>query len=49
LKTSAVGAKLKGEDRAKAELEVNAQNTKITDLESKITQAETKLIEYKKD
>jgi hypothetical protein len=34
LKTNAVTAKMKGEDRAKAEVEITGQVTKITDLET---------------
>jgi vacuolar-type H+-ATPase subunit I/STV1 len=46
LKTSAVTAKLKGEDKAKTEVEITAQVTKITELEGKVTQAEAQLIEF---
>jgi chromosome segregation ATPase len=46
LKTNAVTAKLKGEDRTKAEVEVTGQVTKITDLEAKITREEAALIEW---
>lgn len=40
MKTSAVTAKLKGEDKAKTEVEITAQVTKITELEGKVTTAE---------
>jgi hypothetical protein len=46
LKTSAVTAKLKGEDKNKTEVEITSQVTKITDLESKVTQAEATLIDF---
>jgi len=46
MKTSAVTAKLKGEDRAKQEVEITGQVTKITDLEGKITRSEAALIEW---
>jgi chromosome segregation ATPase len=47
MKTNAVTAKMKGEDRTKAEVEIAGQVTKITDLESKITRHDASLIEWK--
>jgi hypothetical protein len=47
LKTSAVTAKLKGEDKTKSEVEITGQVTKITDLEAKVTRAEATLIDWK--
>jgi len=46
MKTSAVTAKLKGEDKAKQEIEITGQVTKITDLEARVTRAEATLIEW---
>jgi len=47
LKTSAVTAKLKGEDKTKSEVEITGQVTKITDLEAQVTRAEATLIDWK--
>ena len=47
LKTSAVTAKLKGEDKTKSEVEITSQVTKITDLEAQVTRAEATLIDWK--
>jgi len=47
MKTSAVTAKLKGEDKIKTEAEIQATVTKITDLEAKVTQADAALIDQK--
>jgi hypothetical protein len=37
MKTSAITAKLKTENKSKMEVEISAQVTKITEIESKIT------------
>jgi ABC-type nitrate/sulfonate/bicarbonate transport system ATPase subunit len=47
LKTSAVTAKLKGEDKTKSEVEITGQVTKITDLEAQVTRQEATLIDWK--
>ena len=46
MKTSSITAKLKGEDRAKSEVEITAQVTKINDLEGQVTRAEATLIDW---
>jgi hypothetical protein len=47
LKTSAVTAKLKGEDKVKTEVEINGQVSKITDLEAAVARQEATLIDWK--
>jgi len=47
MKTSAVTARLKGDDLKKLEIETVAQTTKITELEQQQTRDEAAVIEYK--
>lgn len=47
MKTSAVTAKLKGDDKVKTEVEIAGQVTKITDLEAAVSKADAQLIEMK--
>jgi chromosome segregation ATPase len=47
MKTTSITAKLKGEDKAKSEIEITSQVTKITDLEGQVTKAEATLIDWK--
>merc|ERR1719453_463129 len=47
MKTSAITAKLKDTNKAKLEVEISAQVTKITDLETKITKMSATIIQWK--